>query len=57
MENVSWSKDRFDYISSELCTFFKSVGFKSSETIFVPVSGLEGDNLLEKSTTSKLTEW
>ena len=57
MENVDWSKDRFDYISKELLEFFKNVGFKRCDSVFVPVSGLEGDNLLEKSTTPQLLLW
>ena len=57
MENVEWSKERFDFIKKELNLFFKTVGFKGSEVVFVPVSGMEGDNLLEKSVTPQLTSW
>lgn len=57
MENVAWGKERYDHISGELSVFLKTVGFKNSEVIFVPVSGLEGDNLMEKSITATLTEW
>lgn len=57
MENVAWDKARYDHISSELGVFLKSVGFKTDEVVFIPVSGLEGDNLLEKSNNSILNAW
>ena len=57
MENVEWSQDRFNHIAKELKDFFKNVGFKAADTVFVPVSGLEGENLLEKSTVSQLCQW
>lgn len=57
MENVDWSKERYDHMSKELGHFFKSVGFNTSDVVFIPVSGLEGDNLLEKSNNPSLKQW
>ena len=57
MENVGWCQKRYDHVSTELGVFLKSVGFKNNEIIFIPVSGLEGENLLEKSQNSALIGW
>ena len=48
---------RFNYIKTELLSFFRHVGFRGSEVSFVPVSGMEGINLLETPTEPLLTSW
>lgn len=57
MENVEWSQDRFNYIKTELLSFFRQVGFKGAEVTFVPVSGMEGINLLDVPSEPLLTNW
>jgi len=57
MENVQWSQERFNYIKTELLSFFRQVGFKGSEVSFVPVSGMEGINLLDAPSEPLLTNW
>ena len=53
-----WSKDRFNDICKKLGNFLtKQVGFKESDIIFVPCSGLIGENLTTKSTNPKLISW
>ena len=34
-----------------------SIGFKEPDVIYIPISGLEGDNLIEPCTNPKLTSW
>ncbi|MES1920536.1 hypothetical protein MHBO_002199 [Bonamia ostreae] len=48
MDSTKWSKTRFDQIEKTLDHFLKSIGYKS--TLFVPVSGLEGHNLVRSYT-------
>ncbi|CAJ0893739.1 2930_t:CDS:10 [Entrophospora sp. SA101] len=56
LDNVEWSKDRFDIIVSKLSQFLLSqVGFKKKGVFYIPCSGLTGDNLLKK--TDKLLDW
>ena len=57
MENIGWDEGRFQTIQQELGEFFKTVGFKRTEVVYVPVSGMEGENLLHKSTVPELTAW
>ena len=53
-----WSRERFESICKKLGTFLvKQVGFKESDIMFVPLSGLVGDNLTKKATNEKLTSW
>jgi elongation factor 1 alpha-like protein len=56
MDMCDWSKDRFYDICKKLGNFLsKQVGFREADIIFVPCSGLIGENLTKKSTSEKLT--
>lgn len=45
-----YSGDRFDEIKKEVSSFIKKIGFNPAAVPFVPISGWEGDNMLEAST-------
>lgn len=52
MDTVDWSEDRFNEIKTEMArvlTEEKSMSWNIEEVDFIPVSGLEGDNLKDKS--------
>ncbi|XP_053693457.1 protein HBS1 [Sabethes cyaneus] len=57
LDTVSWSKDRFDEIVSKLKIFLKQAGFKDSDVVYVPCSGLTGQNLAKDPTDSELLKW
>ena len=58
MDMCDWSQDRFNTICKKLGNFLvKQVGFKEPDIIFVPCSGLIGENLMNKSECTKLTSW
>ena len=58
MDMCEWSQSRFSEIYKKLSSFLlKQVGFKETDLIFVPCSGLIGENLATKSTNTKLTSW
>ena len=40
-------------IKKEATTFLKKVGYKTKTIHFIPISGWEGDNLIEKSANMK----
>jgi len=42
-----YHKDRFEEIKGEVQNFLKKVGYKPAVIPFVPISGWEGDNMLE----------
>lgn len=46
---VLFSEDRFCNIKKNLIDVFIGIGFKQEQLEFVPVSGLQGDNLVSKS--------
>merc|ERR1711915_935570 len=48
--SVKYSQKRYDEIKSELTTYLKKVGYKVDNMPFIPISGWEGDNMLEQST-------
>lgn len=45
-----YSQARFEEIQKEVSTFVKKIGFNPAGVPFVPISGWEGDNMLEPST-------
>ncbi|MBD3188186.1 translation elongation factor EF-1 subunit alpha [Candidatus Bathyarchaeota archaeon] len=46
---VNYSEDRYNEVVAELKKLLKRVGYKPDNIAFVPMSGLMGDNLKEKS--------
>lgn len=57
LDNVNWSKQRFDEIVGKLTPFLKQAGYKDQDVTFVPCSGLTGENLNERSKNPSLTAW
>ncbi|OLN85316.1 HBS1-like protein [Colletotrichum chlorophyti] len=55
LDMVEWSKDRFDEISEQVTGFMKGNGFQLKKITFVPMSGLNGDNLLRKPDDDRLS--
>jgi len=45
-----YSKYRYVEIVGKLLPFFKKVAYNPDKTRFVPISGFDGDNLIERST-------
>lgn len=58
MDMCEWSKERFMEICKKMGSFLvKQCGFKESEIMFVPCSGLNGENLTKASTSENLISW
>ena len=53
-KSVNYSEQRFEEIKSEVSAYLKKVGYNPAQTNFVPISGWNGDNMLERS---KNTPW
>jgi elongation factor 1-alpha len=45
----AWSQKRYEEIVSEVGQYLKKVGYNPAKILFVPISGFNGDNMLEKS--------
>ncbi|KAI8566753.1 hypothetical protein RHMOL_Rhmol02G0066600 [Rhododendron molle] len=45
-----YSKARYDEIVKEVSSYLKKVGYNPEKIPFVPISGFEGDNMIERST-------
>lgn len=56
MDVAEWSQDRFDEIRQQMSAFLTSAGFQSKNVTFVPCSGLEGGNILTR-TTDERASW
>ncbi|KAK7755085.1 hypothetical protein SLS62_002900 [Diatrype stigma] len=50
LDTVDWSQERFDEIAQQVSGFLSATGFQLKNISFVPVSGLHGDNLVNRST-------
>ncbi|KAI0483554.1 P-loop containing nucleoside triphosphate hydrolase protein [Xylaria cf. heliscus] len=49
LDTVTWSQERFDEISQQVSGFLSATGFQLKNISYVPVSGLHGDNLVNRS--------
>lgn len=50
MDSVKWDQKRFEEIKKEVTNFIKKVGYNPKSVPFVPISGWNGDNMIEAST-------
>jgi elongation factor 1-alpha len=48
-KTMNYSKDRYEEIKVELTSFLKKIGYKTDVINFIPISGFNGDNMLEAS--------
>merc|ERR1712118_338765 len=48
-----YSEARYDEIVKETSSYLKKVGYNPAKISFIPISGFEGDNMIEKSTNIK----
>lgn len=54
MDLVDWSQSKFDAISNDFATFLaQSSVFEKARISFIPVSALQGDNIVTKSDAAK----
>ncbi|KAK5987908.1 HBS1-like protein [Cladobotryum mycophilum] len=49
LDMVGWSQDRFKEISEEVSGFLIGLGFQGKFVTFIPISGLNGDNIVRKT--------
>jgi elongation factor 1-alpha len=49
MDTVKWAESRFNEIVKETSNFIKKVGYNPKGVAFVPISGFNGDNMIEPS--------
>jgi len=50
MDTTKYSEDRFNEIVREVSNFVKKVGYNPKTVAFVPISGWNGDNMIEATT-------
>ncbi len=49
MDRVNYDQKRYEELKKELLELLKIVGYKEESVVFIPVSGLEGDNVTKRS--------
>src|SRR4030095_2867633 len=49
MDTTQWSETRFHEIVKEVSNFIKKVGYNPKGVPFVPISGFDGDNMIDSS--------
>jgi len=49
MDTVDYKEDAFNKVKEDVSKILKEAGYKPEETVFIPVSGLMGENLVKKS--------
>jgi len=48
-KTVNWSQDRYTEIKTEVSRFLKGVGYVPDKVPFIPISGWNGDNMIDPS--------
>jgi elongation factor 1-alpha len=48
-KSVNWSEERYEEIKKEVSSFLKKTGYDPEKVPFVPISGWNGDNMLDRS--------
>ena len=51
-KSVNYSEERYTEIKKEVSDFLKKVGYKPDNIFFIPISGWNGDNMLDRSTNT-----
>ena len=49
MDSIEYSEERYKEIKANVADFLSKVGYKPDTMNFVPISGFEGDNIMDKS--------
>ncbi|KAJ8485607.1 hypothetical protein OPV22_018092 [Ensete ventricosum] len=57
MDQVDFSKDRFDYIKLQLGHFLRTCGFKESLVTWIPLSAMDNQNLVATASDIRLSCW
>ena len=57
MDTVGYNVERFEAIKTELLEYLKKSGFKESKIRFIPVAGLQGENLVTAEDEKLLSWW
>ncbi|KAF4964922.1 hypothetical protein FSARC_7194 [Fusarium sarcochroum] len=52
LDMVGWSQERFDEIAQQVNGFLAGLGFQPKNVDFIPISGLNGDNLARRTEDS-----
>lgn len=52
MDSVKWDESRYQEIVKETSNFIKKVGYNPKNVPFVPISGWNGDNMIEPTTNA-----
>jgi elongation factor 1 alpha-like protein len=56
LDMVGYSKDRFEEITQEVTGFLSGLGFQDKNVAFIPISGLNGDNIV-RPIEDKAASW
>jgi elongation factor 1-alpha len=48
--STAYSEARYNEIKAELTTYLKKVGYNPAKIEFIPISGWNGDNMIDRST-------
>lgn len=55
IDSVDYSEERYNEIKAEASSFLKKIGWNPEKIPFIPISGFNGDNMLERS--DKMPWW
>lgn len=57
MEKADYSQERYYEVHDKVLSFLTSIGFKSHDLYFLPISAIHGENMMTKAADPQLTSW
>jgi elongation factor 1-alpha len=48
-KGIKWNQERYNEIVEEVSSYLKKIGYNPKKIPFIPISGWEGDNMIERS--------
>ena len=57
LEKMDYDQERYEELKEKISGLLKRVGYKPADTYFIPLSGLEGENLTSRAKDERLTSW
>lgn len=57
MENIDFGQERYEEVTGLIRPYLTSIGFKDTDIYFLPISAIQNENVMSKTTHAKLSGW
>ena len=57
MENIDFGQERYEEVTGLIRPYLTSIGFKDTDIYFLPISAIQNENVMSKTTHVNLVGW